>query len=254
MESDKHVKLLWTGGWDSTYRLCELLIYYKIKVEPHYLIDSNRKSLMFELRAQEDIKQSIIKQFPYTKDLLLPTKMVLISDLKPNSKIIESLKKVNESVHLGTQYEWLANYCETYNINNLELGFERDHTSKKNIYIKDLLIEHRFSGIDSFKTDPKKIKHEAFPLFKNFEWPLYEISRQDMIINAKKYKFYDIMHLTWFCHNPILNKPCGFCNPCRDVVHYGFSYRLPLISLIRYQFRFFTKRYYSTLIKKYAKR
>ena len=33
------VKLLWTGGWDSTFRLLQLLLLYEKKVQPYYIID-----------------------------------------------------------------------------------------------------------------------------------------------------------------------------------------------------------------------
>ena len=35
------IYLFWTGGYDSTFRLCQLLIKYKKKVQPIYISDPN---------------------------------------------------------------------------------------------------------------------------------------------------------------------------------------------------------------------
>lgn len=34
--------LLWTGGWDSTFRVLQLLLCSRDAVQPHYIIDPER--------------------------------------------------------------------------------------------------------------------------------------------------------------------------------------------------------------------
>ena len=45
------IKILWTGGWDSTFQLLRLLFLDKQPVEPYYLIDEERPSTGIELLA-----------------------------------------------------------------------------------------------------------------------------------------------------------------------------------------------------------
>lgn len=66
------VHLLWTGGWDSTYRLLYLLWEGK-QVQPHYIIDTHRPSSGHELRAMEAIRASINKDIERLPGTLLPT-------------------------------------------------------------------------------------------------------------------------------------------------------------------------------------
>ena len=49
LEPKKIVNLLWTGGWDSTFRLCQLILVKRKNVQPYYIIDNKRKSLQKEL-------------------------------------------------------------------------------------------------------------------------------------------------------------------------------------------------------------
>jgi hypothetical protein len=54
--SIKH--LLWTGGWDSTFRLIELARAGE-EVQPHYLVDVWRKSVRHEFLAMDSIRRMI---------------------------------------------------------------------------------------------------------------------------------------------------------------------------------------------------
>lgn len=53
------IKILWTGGWDSTFQLLRLLFLDKQPVEPYYLIDEERPSTGIELLTMKRIRQSI---------------------------------------------------------------------------------------------------------------------------------------------------------------------------------------------------
>ena len=44
MDRTTPVQILWTGGWDSTFRLLQLLLELKLEVIPHYVIDDTRES------------------------------------------------------------------------------------------------------------------------------------------------------------------------------------------------------------------
>lgn len=49
------VTILWTGGWDSTFRLLCLAENEDISIQPVYVIDENRKSKEYELDAMNKI-------------------------------------------------------------------------------------------------------------------------------------------------------------------------------------------------------
>lgn len=45
---------------------------------------------------------------------------------------------------------------------------------------------------------------------------------------AKANKWEEIMNLTWFCHKPKKNKPCGKCVTCVATIEKGLGYRIQL--------------------------
>ncbi|MFC0875439.1 hypothetical protein ACE01N_02545 [Saccharicrinis sp. FJH2] len=235
-ESDA-IKLLWTGGWDSTYRLCEILILLKRNVQPIYLIDEGRYSTREELQAQAEIKLKLGQKFPYIKDLLLPTRFYTVSDIKISPEIHKNYTAVRNIIGLGYQYQWLAGFCEQYNISHLELGFEWTLGSSKHEFLSKYVIKRNDVDYESYILDPIHEKDAAYNLLRFYDWPIWLKTRDNMVEISQKFNFYDILHLSWFCHKPINGKPCGRCNPCKDVIHYGFKYRLGQRALIRYRLR-----------------
>ena len=51
-------KILWTGGWDSTFRVIELS-RKNVVIQPIYVLDSGRKSTDYELKAIDKIIQDL---------------------------------------------------------------------------------------------------------------------------------------------------------------------------------------------------
>lgn len=220
------VQLFWTGGWDSTFRLCQLLICHGKKVQPHYLIDSGRKSVSFELEAQKRITDLLRHKFPSVNDLLFPTIVIKDSNLKNSSYISELYHKVCDITPFGSQYEWLANYCYSNKIINLELSTEKVDGHPRWEFFKKHMDPTLNLGLNNFAVRQESNDDIIFEFFKYFMMPLFQTTRHDMVEISEKYDFYDILHMTWFCHTPIHGRACGLCNPCKDVIKYGFGYRI----------------------------
>ncbi len=99
----KPVNLLWTSGWDSTFRLLDLLLVQKRPVQPYYVIDPGRRSLQFELAALDKIRALVFEKDPQTKQLLLPTIYKKIPDIAPNEALTQQYKK------LAALSTWVSN-------------------------------------------------------------------------------------------------------------------------------------------------
>ena len=59
----KKVTLLYSGGWDGTFRLLQLA-QYDIEIQPVYVIDKDRGSTEYECRAMKTIIEEAGKRFP----------------------------------------------------------------------------------------------------------------------------------------------------------------------------------------------
>src|SRR5688572_22265978 len=64
---DTPVVLLWTGGWDSTFRLLQLLLAQRLPVEPLYLLDDTRASSKVEIATVERLRAAIGERHPHTR-------------------------------------------------------------------------------------------------------------------------------------------------------------------------------------------
>ena len=106
------MRIFWTGGWDSTYRLVELS-RMNVTVEPVYCVDRGRVSLEIERAAMKKILKALHDK-PETKAKILPIKEIDIEALPENKDITEAYNALCKSVRLGSQYEWLAKVAIDY--------------------------------------------------------------------------------------------------------------------------------------------
>lgn len=42
----------------------------------------------------------------------------------------------------------------------------------------------------------------------------------------------NIILKTWFCHRPVFGYTCGHCNPCKDALNEGMSFRVSKIGYV----------------------
>ena len=74
------VNLLWTGGWDSTFRLLQLLLLHRVPVVAYYIEDPTRPSTGIELETMARIVDRLHDAYPHTRDLLLPIRKAAVPD------------------------------------------------------------------------------------------------------------------------------------------------------------------------------
>jgi 7-cyano-7-deazaguanine synthase in queuosine biosynthesis len=228
----KAANLLWTSGWDSTYRLLELLLVHKRPVQTYYLFDRNRHSYQLEVQAIEKIREVLLRKHPEVKQLLLPMIFKEVSEIKPNARITRQYQDIVKHTHIGSQYEWLARYADEAGINDLELCVHMRTPGFFQTYLLPNLLEIREGneinyGLKVRPDDP------ILSLFGYFRFPLQDSTKKDHHTNAVKYRFIDIMQHTWFCHYPVNNQPCGICTPCRVTIEQGMGRRIPFSGMVR---------------------
>ncbi len=248
--------LLWTSGWDSTFRLLDLLVVKRHSVQPYYLLDSSRRSTYAELRAMTRIREKVFDQYPYTKELLLKTKFFEVSSLQPNERISQVYHQTKQKIHIGAQYEWLALFTEEHQI-KLEISVEKGLPKLKNEkpdWAEVFIEGHIITDLSPEGELINKLAATSviYELFKYFEFPIIKMTKLDCGEYATKHNFRNMMELTWFCHFPIDDQPCGSCAACKQTIRYGFAYRIPFRGKMRYHLYNF-KQLIKQLIKKLLK-
>jgi hypothetical protein len=248
--------LLWTGGWDSTFRLLQLLLQKKRLVQPHYIIDPFRKSLGIEMDTMRRLKLLLFHHYPSSRPLLLPTNFINKNLIAPDKKITGTwhiLKKLN--IHVGYQYEWFARYCKESGLHHLELSLEK---SVNPDYSKDIV--HYITGYPEYPETKKHSYHASIEtnmkfLFQHFSLPLHRITKKEMRTIAEEHGWLPVLEKTWFCHTPFFNSiPCGKCTPCKQIYLDEFTWRMPVTSKAIRLLRKFKHQLFRTPVQTQIKR
>jgi 7-cyano-7-deazaguanine synthase in queuosine biosynthesis len=205
----------WTGGYDSTYRICELLIVKKEKVQPIYLsynLDSEydtdfwvRNNRIQEKKSMNIIKKKLFEKYPYTKNLLNDT--IEIAKNFKDSDYVQKINQLNlwpykrrihQYVHLGKISFQLKRYIDT--------GVLGIHNSHFPIFVKEHLDK-----------ETNKLKVSKNHPLHYLKFPLFGKTKKNLCDFARKHKFNDILLLTWSCWFPDkMGKRCGRCPMCLE--------------------------------------
>lgn len=233
----KTVNILYTGGWDSTFRLLQLA-EYDIHIQPIYFKDSNRKSQTYELKAMAKIF-SAIKNNTMFKAEILPLKFfevgVVLKECA-NEEISAAFRYLREKYNIGTQYEWFALLCTKENLQCESAVVHQYHGKVENA----IEGEGRLVDIENdFLPNRKRVISKdgnfyASRVFGSLILSVLNLTKQDEYRIASEKGWLDIMKLTWFCHSPINGEPCGLCSPCEDAMNTGMEWRMPPKAQWRY--------------------
>ncbi|KAA6232310.1 hypothetical protein FP507_03785 [Chlorobium phaeovibrioides] len=235
MGSEKSpVNLFWTGGWDSTFRLCDLIFNQGRCVKPIYILDHERKSFREEVMTMVLIKRLIDARVP--ECLIHPLEIVLKEDI-PQAQEVSQLyhNLVKKYSRLGTQFEWLTRFAQWKGLNDIEIAIEANGFSPSAPVFLKLQENIIQDGSNNILCD-----HPADPsleLFRPFHFPLIKIWKTEMVRMSKEYSFFDILEKTWFCHKPLNGLPCGVCKPCVSVMNEHMGFRMPLSGKIRFRLK-----------------
>lgn len=234
--ANEPVKLLWTGGWDSTFLLLWLVLVKQQTVEPIYLIDPERRSTGMELRAMRGIKQRLRERHPEASSRLRPTQFADRHDLPVDPAIEASLDHLRNGGkwHVGSQYAWIITYCKANHLEEVELPLELDSNPHPTGGISPLAIPWLTAGEPPLRLRPDA-PADLLDLFGGMRFSLTAITKAKMLRLARQHGFADLMMLTWFCHHPRGRTPCGTCGPCRHAIQEGLGFRIPLAGRLRHR-------------------
>lgn len=222
--------ILWTGGWDSTFRIVSLA-KKDVIVQPYYLSD-NRRSEFHELNAIKVITDEL-KKMDSTKCVFRPLKTMDVKDIPEDKEITDSYKKLREKMFMGSQYDWLARFAEVNK--GLELCIHKDDKALEIIMTLGNAKKVQDEVGAYYLLDDTRSPIELIKVFGNFHFPILDMSKLDMKKIAEELGYQSIMSNTWFCHSPINNEPCGVCNPCKYTIEEGMEYRFSEKALKRYK-------------------
>ena len=228
----ERINILWTGGFDSTFRVCQLSLF-GVEIQPFYISIKNRKSEPYELKAIADIS-NYIHFHKDRKCKLLPVSIINQDDIMPYEAVTNSLRALKEEFMIGYQYDFMTRFARQQNI-MLEVGFEYDplaheHTCfEKYGELKKVTMPVPGGIIEYYELNPEKSTEDILNVFGSYRYglPLFHMNRVQTVQAYKEMGYEEVIPMTWFCAHPLFGKPCGLCIPCEGYMESDMSFRLP---------------------------
>ncbi len=213
------VYLFWTGGFDSTFRLCQLLFEEGKDVQPLYVSDQtldNRQGSKWKRRSWRQERQcmfhlmdlirkrnppgKLLNPIEYNKIPTSPRVDLCMADLAARGLMIRSKRQ-----H-GTLAEVTLDLAHP-----VEICLVKDETFQRS------LPAGAFIGQRGECRLTRKVKRRvpSLRIFSRFRFPLIYQNKKELFDHAKKQDFADLLEQTWSCWFPKENRPCGRCEMCR---------------------------------------
>ena len=228
---------LWTGGWDSTYRLLEAVVIEKRVVQPIYVINRARPNTDVELQTMDKIRQAVLSQYGVdVADLIRPTRIFHHSDIPEHAGVRAAFNAIVAKRHLGIQYMWLAEFCVWQDTTDLELGMHwinRWHNAPCRWILENSAFDGYTYRIKDVPQDP-----DIAMVLGRYSFPILPMTKDHMGAVATYYGFSNLMGMTFFCHRPTRSgDPCGLCTPCTTAIKEGMGWRIPLRNRYKHKLR-----------------
>lgn len=232
---EKLVHLLWTGSWNSTYRLLELTSREGVRVQPYYIRDEKLARMDMEQHAMDKIRALLAQRFPGRAQRMAPTVYYDRGSILADEEIERKYRVLLKQYPLEEQYCWLPCYAKQLGINDLEIciqnhggffGFLTENCVQRN--------EPVLGGY--YRLSPDVPEEWPLSIFHFFRFPVLSTNRAEMQERAERMGVLEILLESWFCHTPVFGEPCGRCKPCCDEAEAGCG-RLPPAAVRRYRHR-----------------
>lgn len=225
------MNILWTGGWDSTFRITQLA-QRNVVIQPYYLL-CGRNSEAYELNAISTITK-LIRDRRSTTCTFHDIITVAIDQSDSDAEISESYNAMRTVRPFGIQYDWLARLASK--VKGLEMAIHQDDKAVGVINEFGKVIKRYHEEVGYYYVlDPENSSIDAQRIFGNFHFPLLEYTKIRMKKEAEEGGVIDLMNRTWFCYFPVNGEPCGICNPCVYSIDEGMGYRFNKAAMRKYR-------------------
>jgi hypothetical protein len=217
-------RVLWTGGWDSSFRLLQALLIERRPVQPIYLVNPDRDSTLHEIRAMEAIRSGVTARLD-DPDMLAPTEVHVRTHFSISRELVTAHDLIAGRIHIGSQYLWLAAAAEALDWYGVELSLERWEEGLSPL--QRVVFDER----GELNGSPES------QLFRYWSFPVLHLTKNEMAGIAREHGFLDLLSSRWFCHIPFRGKPCGLCRPCRLAHREGVRFANPSLARARLVWR-----------------
>ena len=218
----KHVNILWTGGWDSTFRLCQLSRMDGVEVQPVYFSVqgySDRTNWKKEIQAQDTLLP-LLRQKGETKAHILDPIRLTDKDLPKDSAFDAAFKKWDTTGRIPGQLRFLGKlpmlfpkleYCiEGPTLKRRQQGFK---LGKTQVFLEEHGFRFHFRPDGYADMDASQADPELKLLWGGFTFPILGITEMAMVPIIRSWGYEALFKHTWTCDYGG-EEPCGVCHNC----------------------------------------
>jgi 7-cyano-7-deazaguanine synthase len=206
--------VFWTGGFDSTFRLAQLLAG-GVDVQPIYVSQrlDIRKNRAQEVAAMATLTDRLRARFSGQATL---RDTLHVTQVSRNARIREQAARIgygpSHRERMGAQYVVLCEFAAAYHA-PVEIGIEIGGRAER--MLRGLT---RGDGARRRIAPEKLLKAGDKPLlmFADLRFPLLTMTKQDMLLEAHSGGYRTVLRETWSCWFPRGGKPCGKCSMCKQ--------------------------------------
>lgn len=224
---------LWTGGWDSTYRVLQRAVLDETTVRPCYVIDRVRRSSGTEIDTMNRLLRTLERHHPEVYERIETPRYVDRRAIPENAAIQDAWEYLRDEYDIGGQYNWIARLAEAAGWTGVELSVYGGGRLRPMFgdYVRPVeTAEGRTTyvlGDDA--PEPQRL------VFGRYAFPFWTTTKQEAFAAADREGLTELLDAhTWFCFEPHNGKPCGHCRPCRFMIKDGLGHRIPRSSHLRY--------------------
>ena len=229
-EKDVHYLFL-TGGYDSTFRLCQLLLVEDKPVRPIYLMCGNvddsddwltmvsRKNVSTEITTMKDIRTELLQNNTHLANKLLPTFYVV--SIKKNLETTAKFKRLHKYLKYFSrdinQYERMARFSKEFKF-PIEVGLENCGTG-----LDEATKGKRVGqGSSCQLMNNLPLKYQDLEIFRDFRFPICHLTKEEMKTISLNNNFYYLLVMTFSCWYPDKDgNACGKCQMCKKRIIVG---------------------------------
>lgn len=222
VDDGQPVRLLWTGGWDSSFRLMQLLLVEHRAVRPVYVLNPERRSTMQELRTMQRMLRELRGRLG-DPVRLLALQVHLRSEYPPTAELEAMYQGIlARGIWIGSQYVYLAAVADALDWTGVEICMQAHDDGPTPL--------HRLVFTDTAGTLSDAPEAQ---LFRYFSFPVLNTTKPEMAAIAREHGFMDLLSQRWFCHDPLHGKACGRCRPCQLAIRDGVEFANPAVAIGR---------------------
>lgn len=222
--------LFWSGGYSSTFRLCQLLLIEEKPVQTIYIYNDS-SHMINELKAIKKIRSNIISDYPVLKQKFPPTRYV--TSIKENKTIINQYNDLhNKYGFLDKTKLYYKTFEKLLSFSNecdysIECCIDNDNdcfnrlfnNNTENTYLDDYNFNYH-KKLKNLTEDNTNLYPKELTIFHNLIFPIIVYNKKTLKEYAIVNVFYHIMNLSWSCSNKIELKnqeqqmQCKKCYKC----------------------------------------